>query len=61
MPMEDVDDQKQEDMVDSIEGKTWSPSYLNLGCLSSFTNFITGLVRLGLVFKPGINIEPQLL
>ena len=49
--MEDVGDQKQENMVGSIEGKDWSLSYLNLECLSSFMNFVTGLVRPGLVVK----------
>jgi hypothetical protein len=44
VPMEDVGDQKQESTMDSIEGKDWSPSYLNLECLCSFMNFVTGLV-----------------
>ena len=41
-------------MVDSIEEKDWSPSYLNLECLSSFMNFETNIVQPGLVVKPRV-------
>ena len=54
VPMEDVGDQEQKSMVDSIEGKYWSPSHLNLECLPSFMNFETSLVRPGLVVKPRV-------
>ena len=54
VPMEDVGDQEQKSMVDFIEGKDWSPSYLNLECLSSFMNFETNIVRPVLVVKPRV-------
>jgi hypothetical protein len=50
--MEDGGNLKQEDTLDFVEGKDWSPSYLNLECLFSFSDFVTGLVRPGLVVKP---------
>ena len=40
----DGDGLKQENMMDSIEGRVWSPSYLNLGYFVSSPSFVTGLV-----------------
>jgi hypothetical protein len=37
--VEDGCDQKQEDMSDFIEGKDWSPSYLNLERFVYFFKF----------------------
>ena len=52
--MEDGGNPKQEDMLDFVEGKDRSLSYLNFECLFSFSDFVTGLVRLGLVVKPRV-------
>ena len=54
VPMEGDSDQEQKSMVDFVEEKDWSPSYLNLECSSSFMNFETSLVRPGLVVKPRV-------
>ena len=54
--MEDVGDQEQKSTVESVERKDWSLSYPNLEYLSSFTNFVTSLIRLGLVVKPWVQI-----
>jgi hypothetical protein len=47
-------DPKQEDMVDFIERKVWSSSYLNLGYFVFFSSFVIGLVRSGFVVKPQV-------
>ena len=54
MPMEGVGHQEKKSMVESIERKDWSLSYPNLEYLSSFTNFVTSLVRSGLIVKPRV-------
>jgi len=40
--------------MDSTEGKDWSRSYIYIECLPSFMDFVTGLVRPGLVVEPRV-------
>ena len=54
VPIEDDGNLEQKSMVDSVERKDWSPSYLNLECSSFFMNFEISLVRPGLVVKPRV-------
>jgi hypothetical protein len=54
--------ERQEDTSDSIEGKDWGPSYLNLGCFVLFSKFCNQSYSTRTRSQSsGINIEPRLL
>ena len=60
--MKDGSDLKQEDMMAFIEGKVWSPSYLNLGYFVFFSKFCNwSCLTRTRSQASGINIGPQLL
>jgi hypothetical protein len=55
-------DQKQEGTTDFIEGKDWSPSYLNLRCFVFFSRFCNRSCSIRTRSPAsGINIGPRLL